>query len=171
MKTEPWNTPLRVLLLTYNRHDHWRTTLRESVAGVRKDDAGSIGKAQRARKGDWVLIRDLSRPGLVLGPPAKVTDRPAMHHDGSSLPKLLWEEERERGLVLFPLRIPVTFDGTIPVRPERTNWKDLCDIGWRGSGGQFLDTPQRLGKKLAGNVITEPAEISALVALLLRWSS
>jgi hypothetical protein len=146
-----WHRPKRILLLTYERADHIGTSYDQSVVGV-PDLRASITKARRVFRGDWVLIRASDVPRFVASRPARVTGRPVEQRTGSSYPDLLWEAEREAGRVLYPLRIPVTFDGGPQTKPGCINWETLAALGFRGKDGFVLETPQQWGKKFTTNI-------------------
>lgn len=164
-----WPTPAQVLLLTYERADHVVTTLDHSVVGIPSDRA-SITKASRTRIGDWVLIRISELPNFIAGPPARVTGKPIRQGPKSPYPDLLWEAEKEQARVLYPLRIPVTFDGSPHTIPGCINWDSLARLQFRGSDGYLIETPHQWGKKFTTNVIENPREVNDLVELIRRCS-
>jgi hypothetical protein len=165
----PWPTPAQILLLTYERADHLITTLDHSVVGI-PSDLASITKASRARIGDWVLIRISELAKFVAGPPARVIGKPLKQGPNSAYPDLLWEAEEERGQILYPLRIPVTFDGGPHTKPGCINWESLARLRFRGTDGYLTETPQQWGKKFTTNVIDNPGEVHDLVQLIEQCS-
>ena len=162
-----WQAPKRILLLTYDRPDHIITTYDHSVVGV-PGDRGSQTRAGRVRPGDWVMIR-LSQIGrFAAARPAMVTGRGSLQGLTSPYPALLWEAEKESGRIIYPFRIPVTFEGGPMTKPGCVNWQSLAELRLRGKDGFVLEVPQQWGIKFTTNVLDVPHEVSAFVDLVLR---
>lgn len=170
-----WPRPSKILLATYYRLDHLETTIEHSVVGVRIDGKGSASKANQLTVGDWVLIRlsEFSNTifdHLLVHRPARVTGRAVLQKAGGSAnspwPERLWPEETERSKLVFPFRIPVTFDGGPSLRPDCFTWDSLRSLGLRGANGQPLVSPQQWGIKFDGNILDEPREVNAVVRLI-----
>ena len=163
-----WPRPTRILLLTYDRADHAASSYDVGLVGVPKD-RGSITKASRVRKDDWVLIRishispdkpaltefKATRPGRVIGKGAEHTS-------------LLWPEEIELQQVRYPFRIPVTFEGGPHTRSGCIDWGALSALRFRGKRGDLLETPQQWGIKFSTNVLEDVREVSAFLQLIER---
>lgn len=162
-----WPLPKRILLLTYDRLDHLITTVEHSVVGIPADRASKT-KASQVRIGDWVLIRVSTVAEFKSSKPARVVGKAVIQKEKSQYPDLLWEEEQEQSRVIFPLRIPVTFDGGPQTKSGCVSWEALEALRFRGKDGYLLETRQQWGKKFTTNVIDAPTEVSAFVDLLVR---
>lgn len=162
-----WSDPKRILLLTYDRLDHVLTTYANMLVGV-PGDRGSITKASRVRRGDWALIRVSSIPEFMASRPAMILDKPRLPALGDPAPEPLWEAETESQKVIYPLRIPVLFEGGPKTKPGCINWETMAGLGFRGKDGYRLETPQQWGIKFSCNVLEDPVEVSAFVALIKR---
>jgi hypothetical protein len=165
-----WSHPKRILLLTYKRSDHLATTFDNCVVGI-PDHRASITKAKSVRSGDWVLIRLSESGAFAASRPARVAGMPVEQRLGAPYPNLLWPEEVEVGKILFPLRIPVTFEGGPRTRPGCVNFESLSALRLRGKDGYRLDSPQQWGKKFTTNVLDSPNDVAAFVELLLRCAA
>jgi hypothetical protein len=169
--------PKRIFLTTYNRLEHLKTTRDSGVVGVRADATSSARKANGLRIDDWILIR-ISDPAYkdqvdhLLVTVARVAAGPILIKPGRSdigpWPELLWEEEKEKGSVVFPFRVPVSFVDVPKVRSAAFTWESLAAIGLRDSSGEVLATSQQWGVKFRGNMIDAPREVRSLTELIER---
>lgn len=174
-----WPHPTRILLTTYNRWDHAERTVERGVVGVRDDGAGSASKANRLRKDDWVLIRITEDKEafdhLFVLPPARVTGPSVLERleqaSGKPWPLLLWPEEVENGKLIFPLRIPVSFEGSLKKRVLKVTWESLAALRFRGHDGSLLETSLQWGIKFSGNIVDARWEVRALVTLVEKLSA
>lgn len=169
--------PKRIFLTTYNRLEHLRTTRDSSVVGIRADRTSSASKANGLHIDDWILLR-ISDPAYkdqvdhLLVTVVRVAAGPTLIKPGRSdigpWPELLWEEEKEKGAVVFPFRIPVAFTGVPTVRSTVFTWESLAALGLRDSSGEVLTTSQQWGVKFRGNMIDAPREVRSLTDLIER---
>jgi len=162
-----WPRPARILLLTYDRADHLVTTADYSVIGIPKDRA-SVTKAKRVRADDWFLIRLSEVAEFRASRPGRITGRGLRQTPGSPYPNLLWPEEVESSNIVYPFRIPITFEGGPPTKPGCISWTTLIDLGLRGKDGSRLETPQQWGIKFRTNILEDPGEVDSFLKLIAR---
>jgi len=165
-----WQKPARILLLTYERTDHALTSYEQNVVGV-PGDRGSITRARKVRKGDWVLIRLSDWPGFRASRPALITGRAVVQGEGSPYPNLLWPAELDQQKIIYPVRIPVTFEGGPQTRSGCVNWDSLAALRLRGKDGFVLETPQQWGVKFKTNVLDDPNDVALFLDLLRRCAA
>ena len=166
-----WSRPNRILLLTYNRPEHISTTYRQGVIGVPNERANET-KLKRMRVGDWVLIRVSAFEEFQAARPARITGRFIDQRKvGSPYAPLLWEEELELGRIVYPFRIPVSFEGGPHTKAKCVNWKSLASLGLRGKDGALLEDPQQWGIKFKTNVLDDPSEVDRFLDLLAQLNS
>ena len=117
-----WPLPTRILLLTYSRIEHVSTSYKHSVIVVPGDRASGT-KLKRMRVGDRALVRVSEFEEFQASRPARITGKVVDQRRESPYPALLWEEEAQQSKLIYPFRMPVTFDNGPRTKPHCVNWK------------------------------------------------
>jgi hypothetical protein len=83
----------------------------------------------------------------------------------------LWPAEIESASIIYPTRIPVSFEGGPKTRPGCINWESLAGLRLHGKDAFVLETAQQWGIKFKTNVIDDSVEVNALIDLISRCAA
>lgn len=94
-----------------------------------------------------------------------------MQGSGSKYPDFLWDAEQESSQVIYPFRIPVSFEGGPRTRARCINWQSLAQLQLKGHDGCVLESPQQWGIKFTTNILEAPDQVDAFLALIISCAA
>jgi len=169
---------MRFFLHTYDVEENWPITREQSVWGCKKDGAGLATKARQLSAGDIIIVRDAvmesvnrflgfssCRPLAFFGY-CTVAGPVFDQRPESPYGALLWHDEKTERRIIYPIRVPVTFEGLPRLDLSQVTWESLDSLKFRNQKGALLCGRQAWAKKLMGNFIESANEVAAFSALL-----